>query len=72
MKELTVREFENTTILYNNDTVENIREFSVGDFYLIQEPIEDVKPGDIITLYEVINKKSPTNIESKVTMMRII
>jgi len=71
MKEMTTREVDNLSIIYEGDGLDNIRNYKVGDFYLMTEREDEVESGDVISVYEVIKKKSPTNIESRIVMVKV-
>jgi len=71
MKEMTTREVDRLSIIYQGDGLDNIRNYKVGDFYLMIELENEVESGDIISVYEVIKKKSPTNIESRIVMVKV-
>ena len=72
MKQMTVREFDRLPMIYDNEYFAGIRHLKVGDLYLIKEKDDEVEKGDIISVYEVINKKNDRNIESISVMVKII
>jgi len=72
MKEMTVREFDRLPIIYDHEYFVGIKNLKIGDYYLIQEREDEIQKGDIVSVYEVINKKHERNIESIVNIIKII
>ncbi len=73
MIELTVREYEQLPSIYDDeDNINDIRNLSVGDRYIVRESDTYVEKGVIMSVYEVISKKTDLRVESKVVMVKII
>jgi hypothetical protein len=71
MEKITVKDYDNLPIIIHDDTLISIASLKIGDRYLIRENEEYVDVGDIVTVYEVINKHN-NRIESKPIVLKVV
>jgi hypothetical protein len=71
MDEITLKEYDNLPVIIHDDTLISISSLKIGDGYLIRERVGYVEVGDIVTIYEVINKHN-NRIESKLVELKVI
>jgi len=71
MKTITLKEYSQIPIIYDDDGNFDIRlKMKVGDHYVMREPINAIDIGSVVSVYEII-RLTKTGNESKITMLKI-